>query len=547
MRQGIAFLTKKICPGVGRIAMVMQKSIFKKYLALTMVTVALSFITLGAALMTFFSRYWKEEKQALLLQNAQSVASAMQNLVANNINDSTLLPILITTFSKNIDADIFIAAADGQVYFGSYANSRHTVGETDKIAPQIMEKIQADQAMVPAYEERSTLGGYYENKMFTVAVPIIVKNAEGEQKLAGAVFASTGFSPISSMQQEVLNIFLLAVLPTFFITFSLVALFSYNMVKPLRNMSGAVRRFGGGDFSVRVPVSSNDEIGHLAVAFNEMANSLSNSEGMRRSFIANVSHELKTPMTTIAGFIDGILDGTIPEAQQKKYLKVVSDEIKRLSRLVKSMLDLSRIDSGEMQIHPTCFDISKTIFTTLLTFEKSIDDKKLEIRGLEEAGQQMVYGDPDLIHQVVYNLIENAVKFTNEGGYISFKLADSIDRTCVDIENSGGGIEPEELPMIFDRFYKTDKSRSRDKNGMGLGLYIVKTVIKLHGGDITVISKIGQFTRFSFYVPKKNCAPDKQKDFAKADILDAQIVDKTIPASAQEIEEITRDEEKGNE
>ena len=319
------------------------------------------------------------------------------------------------------------------------------------------------------------------------------------------------------------------------------------MIRPLRSMSAAVKRFGGGDFSVRVPVASDDEIGHLALAFNEMANSLSNSEGMRRSFIANVSHELKTPMTTIAGFIDGILDGTIPEDQQKKYLKIVSDEVKRLSRLVKSMLDLSRIDSGEMVLHPTCFDLSKTIFTTLLTFEKSIEDRNIEIRGMDSLGQQMVYGDQDLLHQVVYNLIENAVKFTNEGGYISFQVTDSIDRTCITIENSGPGIEPEELPMIFDRFYKTDKSRSRDKNGMGLGLYIVKTVIKLHGGDITVASKQGEFSRFVFYIPNKNCAAEKNNDYGAPDVLDAQFVGNAIPVQAEEVEEKTGNEEKKHE
>ena len=174
-------------------------------------------------------------------------------------------------------------------------------------------------------------------------------------------------------------------------------------------------------------------------------------------------------MTTIAGFIDGILDGTIPKEQESKYLHIVSDEVKRLSRLVKSMLDLSRIDSGEMKLHPSRFDITHTVVTTLLTFEQKIDEKGIEIRGLEEAAPQEVWGDQDLLHQVVYNLIENAVKFTNEGGYIAVQVSDSIDRTTVVIENSGPGIAPEDLPMIFERFYKTDKSRSRDKNGMGWG------------------------------------------------------------------------------
>ena len=188
-------------------------------------------------------------------------------------------------------------------------------------------------------------------------------------------------------------------------------------------------------------------------------------------------------------------------------MQVVSSEVKRLSRLVKSMLDLSRIDSGEMKIHPAEFDISNTIVNTLLTFEQRIDAKQLEIRGLEELGPQMVYGDQDLLHQVVYNLIENAVKFTNAGGAISFLVTDGIDRTTVVIENTGPGIAQEDLPMVFDRFYKGDKSRSRDKNGMGLGLYLVRTILKLHGGDIGVSSIPGQYARFEFYLPKPQAAP----------------------------------------
>lgn len=258
---------------------------------------------------------------------------------------------------------------------------------------------------------------------------------------------------------------------------------------------------------MRVQVTSEDEMGQLAMSFNNMANSLTNSEGMRRSFIANVSHELKTPMTTIAGFIDGILDGTIPQGEQSKYLHIVSGEVKRLSRLVKSMLDLSRIDSGDMQIHPCSFDITNTVVNTLLTFEQAIDEKGIEIGGLEEAAPVTVWGDQDLLHQVVYNLLENAVKFTNQGGSIRVGIIDSVDRTTVTIENTGPGIAPEDLPMIFDRFYKGDKSRSRDKNGMGLGLYLVRTILQLHGGNIQVSSIQGQYCRFEFYIPKPQESP----------------------------------------
>lgn len=294
-------------------------------------------------------------------------------------------------------------------------------------------------------------------------------------------------------------------------------------------MSAAAKAFGNGDFSIRVPDDRDDEIGELGHAFNNMANSLSDSEGMRRSFIANVSHELKTPMTTIAGFIDGILDGTIPPERQNYYLKIVSDEVKRLSRLVRSMLNLSRIDSGELKINPVNFDLTDTVFQTVLTFEQKIDEKKIEIRNLENAIPMTVYGDQDLLHQVIYNIVENAVKFTNEGGYISFTLADSIDRACLSIENSGMGIAAEDLPRVFDRFYKTDKSRSRDKNGLGLGLFLCKTILKLHGGDITVSSVENEYCRFDLYIPKPvNNQKNPDKVINLSDSIDDDIQDVDI-------------------
>lgn len=482
-----------------------QKSIFTRYLGITMGIVVLSFIMLGTVMMAFFAQYWRGEKKDLLLKNANSIADVSSVFLTKSGEDSyqletNVLKGFIATFSTSIDADIFITDLEGNILLGNYANSKLT-------DPQTVPKQTVAAAAQSGYEGRGTFGGLYQSPSYIIGVPMYTS----EGQCVGTVFAATSAASVNAFEGEALQMFLVAAVAALAITFCVVGVFAFRLVKPLRQMSAAARSFGSGDFSVRVPVTSSDELGQLAVSFNNMANSLSNSEGTRRSFIANVSHELKTPMTTIAGFIDGILDGTIPKEQESKYLHIVSDEVKRLSRLVKSMLDLSRIDSGEMKLHPSRFDITHTVVTTLLTFEQKIDEKGIEIRGLEEAAPQEVWGDQDLLHQVVYNLIENAVKFTNEGGYIAVQVSDSIDRTTVVIENSGPGIAPEDLPMIFERFYKTDKSRSRDKNGMGLGLYLVRTILKFHGGDIAVSSAVGQFCRFEFYIPKPQEAP-KLKD-----------------------------------
>ena len=486
-----------------------QKSIFTRYLAITMGIVVLSFIMLGTVMMAFFSQYWKNEKRDLLTQNAASIAEMSNAFLSKTSEDTyqlqtTVLKTFIDAFSTSIDADIFITDLEGNILLGNYPNSKLS-------QPQSVPQQTVSLAAQGMYEGRNTFGGLYRSPSFIIGVPMYA--GENKDMCVGAVFAATSVSTVSAFQGEALQMFLVAAAAALGITFIVVGAFAYRLVQPLRQMSAAARTFGGGDFSVRVPVTSADELGQLALSFNNMANSLSNSEGTRRSFIANVSHELKTPMTTIAGFIDGILDGTIPKEQEDKYLHIVSDEVKRLSRLVKSMLDLSRIDSGEMQLHPTNFDITNTIVTTLLTFEQKIDEKGIEIRGLEEARPQMVLGDQDLLHQVVYNLIEN----------------------------TGPGIAPEDLPMIFERFYKTDKSRSRDKNGMGLGLYIVRTILKLHGGDIAVSSAVGQFCRFEFYIPKPQEAP-KLKDTGSFKLKDASYRSKAKEKKATKAEKQEREE-----
>lgn len=480
----------------------MQKSIFKHYLSITMGIVIFSFVMLGSMMLLVFSRYWKEEKKELLTQNATSTASLASGFLTRQQEtgyqlSTEVLRGFIASFSDSIDADIFVTDMNGSILVGSFADSG--LEEPAQVPVQAVEA-----ASKGLYEARGNFGGFYRGGYYIIGVPLLVKE---DNVCVGAVFAATSISSVNAFQGELFKIFLIAAAAALAAAFCVVGAFAYRLVKPLRQMSAAAHSFGAGDFSVRVPVTSTDELGQLAVSFNNMANSLSISEGTRRSFIANVSHELKTPMTTIAGFIDGILDGTIPREEQDKYLRVVSNEVKRLSRLVRSMLDLSRIDNGEMKLHSTKFNITGTIVTTLLTFEQSINEKQIEVRGLEDARPQTVYGDQDLLHQVVYNLIENAVKFTDIGGYICVQVTDSIDRTTVVIENSGQGIAPEELPRIFERFYKTDKSRSKDKNGMGLGLYIVRTILKLHGGDIAVSSVAGQSCRFEFYIPKPPEAP----------------------------------------
>ena len=268
-------------------------------------------------------------------------------------------------------------------------------------------------------------------------------------------------------------------------------------------MAAAALKFAHGDFSARVTAEGSDEIGALAASFNKMAESLEQSEKRRSDFLANVAHELKTPMTTISGFADGILDGTIPPERERQYLETISSETKRLNRLVRRMLDVTRVENaGVEELRKKSFDVLELLARTLIVFEKKINDKNLEVDAMLPEESMMVLGDADAINQVIYNLLENAVKFSVPGSELGVSLFKQGGKAYVSVKNHGETIPPEELALIFDRFHKTDKSRSMDRDGVGLGLYIVKSILNNHGEDIVVTSRDG-VTEFVFSLTLK--------------------------------------------
>ncbi len=475
----------------------MFKSIFSKHFTVMSLVIVISFLAMGGMQMLFSTRYWVSENRERLTENAQNVAEfTAANTTQNPANPSSYLmsaavePVL-DMLSTAVDGTGLIVSNDYRVVMSSDAT--HTlVGQT--LDESIQNRLSSGKG---DYFSVDTFGGLYASRQYTVGVPI--RTAAGEA--LGYVFMSTSAERMGAYVSDNFQVFFLSALGVLTLTFIVLYALTYRLVRPLRQMAAATRAFGEGDFSVRVPVEGKDEVAELATALNSMAVSLSSVEGMRRSFVANVSHELKTPMTTIAGFIDGILDGTIPGEKRDYYLKIVSDEVKRLSRLVKSMLDLSRIDNGQLKLTPVQFDLTEVACNTLLSFEQRIESKKITIIDLEDCQREEVSADYDLIGQVVYNLLDNAVKFTNEGGSISLRVYREPGRVVCAVRNSGMGIAAQEMPHIFERFYKSDQSRGLDKNGVGLGLYIVKTVINLHHGEIKVRSVEGEYCEFSFWLP----------------------------------------------
>ena len=392
------------------------------------------------------------------------------------------------------DADVFAADMDGNIILCSCDSE----GEAEScIHSGVKLKSEHIGEWYNARPFKLDTLDIYEETRFVTAEPLL--NKSGERY--GTVFAVTPVLVVNELLSTVIKIFLAAAVVPLIIMFIAIYIMTYRLTKPLKLMSQASRAMAKGDFSKRIPVMSDDEIGELAVSFNMMTNSLAQLEGMRKSFVANVSHELKTPMTTIGGFIDGILDGTIEPEKQSYYLGIVSDEVKRLSRLVQSMLSMARLESGEFSLKPELFDLSALLCSIVISQEQRIEQKKLNIIGLDGLENISVNADRDLLHQAIYNLVDNAIKFSEEGGNISFELKTENKKTALTVINTGKGIPEKELPFVFERFYKVDKSRSASKNSTGLGLYIVKTIITAHGGTVAVSSKENEFTAFKVTLP----------------------------------------------
>jgi len=364
-----------------------------------------------------------------------------------------------------------------------------------KVDDNLIQRVYEDGSAVA----RLTIDG---KECYVVGTAIVAPTYyHGTNDIIGSVFAVVE-SGTSELVSAVLKIFVSVAVVCLLVGFVMIWVLTKKMVTPLQQMSAAAKRFAVGDFSYRVKIDSNDELSDLGYAFNEMADALDKLENSRRSFVANVSHELKTPMTSIAGFIDGILDGTIPKDKQEYYLKIVSDEVRRLSRLVVAMLNMSKMESGDFEMKPKNYNITDQIIHILLTFEQKIEKKNIEIRGLDDIKPFRVNADTDMIYQVIYNLFDNAVKFTNESGFIEISLKEIGDFVQVSIKNSGEGIDKTELSRIFERFYKVDKSRSLDAKGAGLGLYIVKMMVEMHGGRIWAKSESANEAEFIFTLPK---------------------------------------------
>lgn len=471
----------------------MKLKLFKKYFFTTTIIIVFSFTVMMMILSFVLNNYIAKSKRDTLSQACREVVEHISLISDDQGRDVTQFFNVLTTVSDVADANIFIADTSGRVLVCGCDEwkENHSCAHSGG-------KVSAEADSYPKVNG-SWLGtlGIFDKPHYIAAMEM----ADLEGTVYGTVYATASITVVKELLSTVSQLYFFSAIVPIVIMFFAIYAMTYRLTKPLRLMSEASKAMANGDFSKRIPVTSDDEIGELAASFNMMTNSLSQLEGMRKSFVANISHELKTPMTTISGFIDGILDGTIESEKQQYYLGIVSDETKRLSRLVQSMLSMSRMESGEFVLKPELFDLREMLFGIVISQEQRIESSGLDIIGLDELQGVSLNADKDLIHQAVYNLVDNAVKFTDENGKITFTLKAENKQAVFTVTNTGKGIPAKDLPFVFERFYKVDKSRSASKNSTGLGLYIVKTIITAHGGTITVSSRENEITSFRVTLP----------------------------------------------
>ena len=465
-----------------------MKTTYRRQFTMILCLLVAAILVIGLSFLYLFDRYAQDHQKQSLDDTAQSVTELVQSYSATYLNSWEFRTNLAVA-ARASDNDIVICNSEGVVCICmERSNCEHLGKRLDSDTVDTLfqgEKAKLNKAV-------STL--YGDERM---ASAIAVLNSDGSRLCI--VVVSVQKAAITALTEKMLRIFLLAALLILVAALLAIPIFTRREARPIQEMAAAARQIAHGNLDVRVPTGNeNEELEELAVAFNNMTLALKNSETIRNEFVANISHELKTPMTTIAGYLDGMLDGTIPPEKYRYYMELVSTEARRLSRLVRSMLDISRLrDQGIPADQKTNFDICEAAGQALLCFEQRINQKKLNVEiDMPDEGLT-IHAAQDSVTQVLYNLIDNAVKFVNEGGTLSVRIRRHGNSAMISVGNTGKTIPPEELPLVFDRFHKIDKSRSNDRDGWGLGLYIVKTIVLAHGEDVYVTSQDGK-TEFTF-------------------------------------------------
>ncbi len=468
----------------------MKNSIQKKLFITYGIAIIVGFGILALTLLKIFDQYFIESRKELLYEQGRKVAEeAASVLYLENPNPRGLADDL-QVLDKFLNAHIWVVNNDGIIIAVSGSNEDRLLGQT--IEDEELNKLAGGQRL----EQQGNFGGMLSEPSLTVGYPVFVN-----YRFAGGVLVHASLFEIQENFREIYRLTLWAILVSVAIAYGILYIQIKRISDPLKEISEAAKVIAGGEFHKRLDINTGDEIEELGKSFNNMADSLQKIEENRRNFIANISHDLRSPMTSIRGFIEGIVDGTIPEEKRDHYLNVVLDESKRLIKITNELLELNNMQQGRLEINKESFELNETIRRKLIAYEKGITEKKLDVIFSMFEEKSFVFSDQVLIERVLSNLMDNAVKFTPVNGNIKIRTSAKENSIIVEVVNTGTEISSEELNKVWERFHKGDASRGIYKGGYGLGLSIVKEIISQLNEKIWVSSSEG-FVKFTFTVEK---------------------------------------------
>ena len=470
----------------------MFRTVFSRMFTVYISILLGSLLFIGIIFSNVFKSYFINYTQKVMVKQAQQIVSEYEKAAITGVIDVNQINFELQVLDKYLDASTWIVDRDGKIIIVSGEENLAKIGQP--ILHKALEKVYENEVI----RIESGFEQYFKEPVLSIGYPMIL-NGNVER----ALFIHTPMPEILQIIEEVRIIFIKVLLISCLVAFLCTYILSLYITMPLKEMNQAAKVIAGGDFGRRIELEERqDEIGELAYNFNYMAHELDKLDEMRKLFIENISHDLRTPLTSIKGFVQAIMDGTIPPELQNKYLQIVLDEAERMNKMTNDILDLTKVDNNEVEISKEQFELNRLIKEILVHFEPISLDKQNHVEVILSEGETWVYADRELMIRVLHNLLENAFKFVEDRGIIVVETTYNADKVNVSISNSGKFIPEEDINYIWDRFHKVDKSRGKDKIGAGLGLSIVKGIIKNHDEKIWVTSKEEGLTTFTFTIDK---------------------------------------------
>ena len=434
-------------------------------------------------------------KQTLTSQKAETLyseAALIANTYASGLysNDTTLemVKLQIDALSVYMGSEIRIINSSGRIILDS--SQPLNVYESQYI-------IGFDPSIISGtYYISDNFFGTFDHEVLTVIAPIA-----SSYSVKGYVTIHAAVKDIEATANNIQNICYITLAILYVLSFIVLIFFNVFVYRPLRKITDAADHYADGNYHYEISVNNNDEMGYLAASLNYMASTIASHEDDQKKFIANVSHDFRSPLTSIRGFLEAMIDGTIPPEMHEKYLNIVLNETDRLTKLTNSLLTLNNLNTKGMLLDITDFDINQVIRQTAASFEGSCRNRNIAIALSLTGDEMLVHADTEKIKQVLYNLIDNAIKFSHHDSIVTIETTVRKNKLFISVKDSGVGIPKDEVKLIFNRFYKSDSSRGKDKKGTGLGLSIVKEIINAHNENINVVSTEGEGTEFIFSLP----------------------------------------------